>query len=170
MKPASVFLLLFSCVIAGLSGAILYNYSTLHAAKKQLLLLESDLEQYNKLIADAELRERALSQPKQITPLQAIPVDSASLSPKQRYLMQIIAKIQLHWFVDDSMRGKECRVNIKLAQDGILTSATPLGGDYNLCASALTAIKQASPFQVSSDPDVYDALKDLTVILRPELR
>lgn len=92
------------------------------------------------------------------------------LHEKQRYLAQIIAKIQKNWFVDDTMRGKECRLNMKLAPDGSLTQTTVLAGDYNLCLSAIEAVKKAGKFPMSSDPVVYDALKDLTTILRPELR
>lgn len=92
------------------------------------------------------------------------------LSQKQRYLALIIAQIQRNWFVDDSMRGKECRVNIQLRPDGSLASASVLDGHYNLCVSALSAIKKGSPYPMSTDPDVYHALKNLTTILRPELR
>jgi colicin import membrane protein len=92
------------------------------------------------------------------------------LPEKQRYLALIVAKLQQNWFVDDSMRGKECRINIKLAPDGKVTSTTPLGGDYNLCMSAVRAVENAGNFPMSKDPDVYDALKDITPTLRPELR
>jgi colicin import membrane protein len=95
---------------------------------------------------------------------------SPILSEKQHYLALIIAKIQQNWFVDDTMRGKECRINMKLAPDGSVTSVTPVGGDYNLCMSSLKAIKKAGNFPMSKNPLVYDALKDLTPILRPELR
>lgn len=92
------------------------------------------------------------------------------LTEKQRYLAMIIAKIQQNWFVDDTMRGKECRVNIRLASNGFVTSSSILGGDRALCESAMRAIQKAGNFPMSPDPDVYDALKDLTTILRPELR
>jgi colicin import membrane protein len=182
MKPISFFLLLFSCVIAGLSGAILYNYVTLNAGKEQLRLLEADLQQYNRLVAEAEQKEKAEMQRRQVNPSplllssqlskedEARRASNPVLYEKQRYLAQIIAKIQQNWFVDNTMRGKECRLNIKLAPDGTVTSVTPLGGDYNLCMSAVAAIKKAGKFPMSSDPVVYDALKDLTTILRPELR
>lgn len=92
------------------------------------------------------------------------------LTEKQRYLAKIIAKIQQNWVVDDTMRGKECRLNMKLAPDGSLTQITVLEGDYNLCLSAIAAIKKAGKFPMSSDPVIYDALRDLTTILRPEPR
>lgn len=92
------------------------------------------------------------------------------LTEKQRYLAMIVARIQQNWFVDDSMRGKECRVNIRLAPNGFVISSTVLGGDRALCESAMRAIQKAGNFPMSPDPDVYDALKDITPILRPELR
>ncbi|WP_419571976.1 cell envelope integrity protein TolA [Rheinheimera sp.] len=92
------------------------------------------------------------------------------LTEKQRYLAMIVAKIQQNWFVDDTMRGKECRVNIRLAPNGFVISSTVLDGDRALCESAMRAIQKAGNFPMSPDPDVYDALKDLTPILKPELR
>ncbi len=92
------------------------------------------------------------------------------LTEKQRYLALIVAKIQQNWFVDDTMRGKECRINIKLAPDGAVAGTKVLGGDYDLCMSAINAVKKAGNFPMSKDPDVYDALKDITTILQPELR
>lgn len=170
MKPISVFLLLFACVIAGLSGTILYNYVTLNAAKKQLLLLEADLERHNNLINKPYLEERAEVERRQVNPSQMISSDSPFLSEKQRYMAKIIAKVQQNWFVGDAMRGKECRVNMTLAPNGAVTSVTVLGGHRPLCISAVDAINKGSPYLVPSDQDVYDALKDLTMILQPELR
>ncbi|WP_233007193.1 cell envelope integrity protein TolA [Rheinheimera faecalis] len=182
MKPISVALLLFACVIAGLSGAILYNYATLNAAKKHLELLEADLQQHNRIVAEAERKEKAEMQRRQVNPSPLLFAPSISeddearraanpvLHEKQRYLALIVAKIQQNWFVDDSMRGKECRINIKLAPDGAATSITPLGGDYNLCMSAVRAIEKAGNFPMSKDPAVYDALKDITTILQPQLQ
>ena len=92
------------------------------------------------------------------------------LTEKQRYLAMIVAKIQQNWFVDDTMRGKECRVNIRLASNGFVTATTVLGGDRALCESAIRAVQKAGNFPMSPDPDVYDALKDITPTLRPELR
>lgn len=92
------------------------------------------------------------------------------LTEKQRYLAMIVAKIQQNWFVDDTMRGKECRVNIRLASNGFVTASTIIGGDRALCDSAMRAIQKAGNFPMSPDPDVYDALKDITTILQPELR
>jgi len=94
------------------------------------------------------------------------------LTEKQRYLSMIVAKIQQNWLVDDTMRGKECNVNIRLAANGFLIAAKVLDGDRALCDSAMRAIQKAAVgnFPMSPDPDVYDALKDLTPILRPELR
>lgn len=92
------------------------------------------------------------------------------LSEKQRYLALIVAKIQRYWFIDDSMRGKACRVNITLAPDGTVTSVTLLGGHRYLCLSVVDAINNGSPYPMSPDPHVYDALKNITSIFEPALR
>lgn len=170
MKPLSVIFLLFSCVIAGLSGAILYNYVTLHAAKKQLSALEADMVTYNKLMAEQEQKERAEVDRRQVRPSKMISSGSSLLTEKQHYLAQIIAKIQQNWVVDDTMRGNECRINIKLSPDGSVAGTKVLGGDYGLCMSSINAVKKSGSFPMSKDPAVYDLLKDITVILKPELR
>ncbi|WP_337843175.1 cell envelope integrity protein TolA [Rheinheimera sp.] len=97
-------------------------------------------------------------------------IPGQALTEKQRYLAMIVAQIQQHWFVDDAMRGKECRVNMKLSPQGYIQSVSVLDGDVRLCNSAIKAIASSGPFPMSKDPEVYEALKDLTPILKPELR
>jgi colicin import membrane protein len=45
-----------------------------------------------------------------------------------------------------------------------------LGGDAGICQAATFAVDRAGRFPMSEDPDVYDALKDLTITLKPELK
>ncbi|WP_337881026.1 cell envelope integrity protein TolA [Rheinheimera sp.] len=122
-------------------------------------------------------RERELWEENQrlkahIQKLDKQPLDTSSpyITEKQRYLALIVAKIQKNWTVDDAMRGHECSVNMQLSPTGDLESVTPLSGDQRLCDSAVNAIKKGSPFPMSSNPEVYDALRNLTPILKPELR
>jgi TolA C-terminal len=168
LKPTSVVLLLFACVVAGLSGAILYNYLSLNLAKAQLVQLEANSALHDKLINEPYLQERAEVERRQVKPSQMIASDSSHLTEKHKYLRLIIAKIQQNWFVDDSMRGKECKVNIRLQTYGALESATVIDGDYNLCAAAMLAINKSAPFSMPSDPVLYDQLKNLTFTLQPE--
>jgi colicin import membrane protein len=95
---------------------------------------------------------------------------SKVLTEKERYLAMIVERIKQNWLVDDTMRGKECRVRLRLASSGFVTSFEVLGGDAGICQAATFAVDRAGRFPMSEDPDVYDALKDLTITLKPELK
>jgi colicin import membrane protein len=82
----------------------------------------------------------------------------------------IVERIKQNWLVDDTMRGKECRVRLRLAASGFVTSFEVLGGDAGICQAATFAVDRAGRFPMSEDPDVYDALNDLTITLKPELK
>jgi colicin import membrane protein len=93
---------------------------------------------------------------------------SKVLSEKERYLAMIVERIKQNWLTDDTMRGKECRVRLQLASSGFVTGFEVLGGDPAICQAATFAVDRAGRFPMSEDLDVYDALKDLKLILRPE--
>jgi colicin import membrane protein len=67
------------------------------------------------------------------------------------------------------MRGKECRVNIRLAFNGLVTSVKSLGGDKLVCDAALRAIRLADTLPVSKDKDVFEQLKNINLTIKPEL-
>lgn len=95
---------------------------------------------------------------------------SKVLTEKERYLAMIVERIKQNWLVDDTMRGKECRVRLRLAPSGLVTSFEVLGGDAAICQAATFAVDRAGNFPMSENLDVYDALKDLTITLKPELK
>ncbi|KOO56930.1 hypothetical protein WH43_17590 [Rheinheimera sp. KL1] len=170
MKPIAIFLLIFACMVAGFSGAILYNYFSLNTAQAQLVQLHANAALHDKLINEPYQQERAEVERRQVSPFKMISLDSPDLTERQKYLMLIMSKIRDNWIVDDSMRGKECRVNIQFQSDGALASVSVLDGDYNLCVSGLSAIQKGSPYPMSTDPHVYDSLKNITTTLSPQIR
>lgn len=90
------------------------------------------------------------------------------LNEVERYKAQIVAQIQRHIIEDPAFNGKRCRLNIKLASTGFVTRVKIMGGDNALCRLAENAVIREEKLPVSSDPAVYEQLKDinLTVALK----
>lgn len=86
----------------------------------------------------------------------------------QRYIALISDAVDRSLYKDESMRGKSCSVNIRLATTGFVTSVKVLGGDSNVCDSALRAVNRIGTMPMSSDPDVYEKLKDITLRVEPQ--
>ncbi|MCC2616101.1 cell envelope integrity protein TolA [Aestuariibacter halophilus] len=91
------------------------------------------------------------------------------LSEKDKYRALIYQAISSRLLMDDSMRGKSCRVNIKLATTGFVVQVKVLGGDPYVCRATENAILKAGKLPMSSEPDVYQELKDINVTFKPDL-
>lgn len=90
------------------------------------------------------------------------------MSEVNKYKAMITSTIQRNLVVDDSMRGKECKVQVRLAQDGFVTNISILGGDSQVCRATRTAINKAGRLPVSPEPDVYQQMKEINLSVRPE--
>ena len=90
------------------------------------------------------------------------------LSEIDKYTALITASIQRYWITDDSMRGKQCVLNIKLAPSGLVYDVKPLSGDKIVCKSAHDAVLKAGTLPVSKDPEVYAGLKEINLTVQPE--
>lgn len=89
-------------------------------------------------------------------------------SELDKYKAMITSTIQRNLVLDEAMRGKTCRVDIKLAPDGFVTSVQTTGGDPVVCRAAKAAINKAGRLPVSPEADVYQLLKDINLEVRPE--
>ncbi len=85
----------------------------------------------------------------------------------QRYTALIRDAIQRNLLVDESMRGKSARINIRLATSGFVTNVTYVSGDRVVADAAIRAVNKAGTLPVSPDPDVYNQLKDITLTVEP---
>ncbi|MDN4503677.1 cell envelope integrity protein TolA [Alteromonadaceae bacterium BrNp21-10] len=91
------------------------------------------------------------------------------LTEVQKYQSLIRSTIQRNLIVDDSMNGKKCRLNIRLASNGLVTQVKILGGDKIVCEAAHRAVFKSDTLPVSSEPDVYEQLRDINLTVEPEL-
>lgn len=91
------------------------------------------------------------------------------LTEVQKYEALIKQTIQRNLIVDDSMRGKSCRLNIKLASNGLVLSVKVLQGDTYLCRAAESAVLKATTLPMSSEPDVYEKMKNINLTVEPDL-
>lgn len=87
------------------------------------------------------------------------------LSEVGKYQALIKQKIQRNWRQQEFMKGKYCRLNLRLASNGLVTQITVLEGDEIVCQSAQTAIYKIDTLPVSSEPDVFEEMKSINLTL-----
>ncbi|PMM35715.1 cell envelope integrity protein TolA, partial [Vibrio lentus] len=89
----------------------------------------------------------------------------------QRYGAIYTQLIQQNLLLEDSYRGRSCRVNLKLIPTGsnaILGSLSILDGDSRLCAATKRAVAQVQYYPLPKDPDIVKSLKDINLTVSPE--
>ena len=89
----------------------------------------------------------------------------------QRYGEIYTRSIQQNLLLEDSYRGRSCRVNLKLIPTGsnaILGSLSILDGDSRLCAATKRAVAQVQSYPLPKDPDIVKSLKDINLTVSPE--
>ncbi|MEZ8168421.1 MULTISPECIES: cell envelope integrity protein TolA [Vibrio] len=89
----------------------------------------------------------------------------------QRYGAIYTQLIQQNLLLEDSYRGRSCRVNLKLIPTGsnaILGRLSILDGDSRLCAATKRAVAQVQSYPLPKDPDIIKSLKDINLTVSPE--
>lgn len=92
-------------------------------------------------------------------------------SEADRYGAIYTQLIQQNLLLEDSFRGKSCRVNLRLiptGADAILGNLSVLGGDSRLCAATKRAVAQVNSFPLPKDPAVVDKVKNINLTVVPE--
>ncbi|MBW3696642.1 cell envelope integrity protein TolA [Vibrio sp. T187] len=92
-------------------------------------------------------------------------------SEADRYGAIYTQLIQQNLLLEDSFRGKACKVNLKLIPTGstaILGSLSILEGDSRLCAATKRAVAQVKSYPLPKDPDVVNSLKNINLTVLPE--
>ncbi|MCF2860114.1 cell envelope integrity protein TolA [Pseudoalteromonas sp. SMS1] len=91
------------------------------------------------------------------------------LGEVDKYRALIMQRIQSNLLIDEKMKGKQCRLNIRLGFNGLVTQAKSLGGDKLVCEAALRAVRMADTLPVSKDKDVFEQLKNINLTIKPNL-
>lgn len=93
-------------------------------------------------------------------------------SEADRYGAIYTQLIQQNLLLEDSFRGKSCRVNLRLiptGADAIVGNLSVLDGDSRLCAATKRAVAQVNSFPLPKDPDVVSKIKNINLTVVPEL-
>ena len=85
-----------------------------------------------------------------------------------KYKALIMARIQQNLLIDEKMKNQQCRVNIRLGFNGLVTQVRSLGGDKLVCEAALRAVRMADTLPVSKDKDVFEQLKNINLTIKPQ--
>lgn len=74
-----------------------------------------------------------------------------------------VVMIQQKWLIDSSMQSKGCRLNLRLAPDGLVLSVTALSGDPVLCRSAKASVVSINKFPMPSGSEVVEKLRNINL-------
>ncbi|MDN3652905.1 cell envelope integrity protein TolA [Thalassotalea ponticola] len=93
------------------------------------------------------------------------------MSEVDKYSALITQTIARNFIKDETtMRGKSCKVRIKLASSGFVISATAVDGDRAVCQEAVKAVTKANTLPVSKDPAVFKQLENIIIHYQPEFK
>lgn len=91
------------------------------------------------------------------------------MSEIQRFAALITSIIDQNMINDRStMEGKSCKLLISLAPSGFVTQARVVDGDAVVCEAAKRAVYKAGTLPVSKDPEVFQEMRNIDVIVVPE--
>lgn len=142
--------------------------------KRQEELARQERERKEKERREAEAKEKALQEKmmqEQLAQEQARRRQARQkvvVTEVQKFTALITAKIQQNLILDESMKGKSCRLNIRLAFSGLVTKVTILSGDQFMCQAAQRAVLRAETLPVSKEPDVFEELRSINLTVEPK--
>jgi len=116
--------------------------------KQELDRIAEEMMQEDELAEEADEARRAARQ-------------GQLLTEKQRYVAMIVERVRQSWFTDDTMNGKECVIELKLASNGFVTSLNVEGGDPGVCNAAVNAINRVGRFPMPEDPELNQQFREL---------
>lgn len=86
-----------------------------------------------------------------------------------KYSALIIQAIERNFIQDEAqMRGKSCKLKIKLASSGFVINVQAGQGDKVVCQEAIKAVNKAGTLPVSKDPLVFKELQNISLTYAPE--
>jgi len=126
----------------------------LEAEKQRKAALEKEMS------AQLEAEQQALSAENQ----------RRVMSEVDKYNALVRQTIVQNLFDFDSYIGRSCRLNIRLAPNGLVIDVRILDGNDALCRASQAAVLRPDTLPVSDDPEVFAEFKDFNITVRPESR
>lgn len=91
------------------------------------------------------------------------------MSEVDKYGALISQAIERNFISDEStMRGKSCKLKIRLASSGFVINVQAVEGDKVVCQEAIKAVNKAGTLPVSKDPEVFKELQNISITYTPE--
>ncbi|WED22774.1 cell envelope integrity protein TolA [Vibrio sp. JC009] len=93
------------------------------------------------------------------------------VSETDRYGAIYTQLIQNNLLVEESFKGKTCRVNLRLLPTGtdmILSDVKVLEGDTRLCSATKRAVAQVGSFPLPKESDVVEKVRNINLTVAPE--
>lgn len=91
------------------------------------------------------------------------------ISEVDEYKLRISSTIQKYILTDDTMKGKSCALDMRLADSGLVLSVSSGTGDKLVCRAAVNAVNKVGSLPMSKDPEVAAQLKNIKLIFEPEI-
>ncbi|EAR54103.1 hypothetical tolA protein [Photobacterium sp. SKA34] len=76
--------------------------------------------------------------------------------------------IQQNLLVDQSFKGQECNLTMRLSADGLVLDVTQSRGDGALCRAAKSAVVKVSQFPMPDDPEIAKKLRNIKLSVTPQ--
>ena len=86
---------------------------------------------------------------------------------KNRYGAIYKQMIQQKLLVDQSFKGQECKLRLRLAANGLVLNVSQLAGNDTLCRAAKSAVLQVDVFPMPDDPNVVKQLREINLTVSP---
>ncbi|CAM4441704.1 MAG: hypothetical protein LEGION0398_MBIBDBAK_00588 [Legionellaceae bacterium] len=144
--------------------------------KTEETLKQSEKDQVQKALELKKTQEKASHDLKQQLALEEEALNQAAIQNARiekeidRYKAIIIEAIGQQWIVPDNTKeGLSCKIRIRLAPGGMVLNVKLLesSGDPALDRSALAAVTKASPLPVPTETVVFDAFREIDLIVQP---
>lgn len=90
------------------------------------------------------------------------------MSEVEKYQALVHQTIVQNLYDFDSFVGRTCRLNVRLAPNGLVIDVRILDGNDALCRASRAAVLRPDTLPVSKDPAVFAEFKDFNITVMPE--
>jgi len=135
-------------------------------------MIQKQMEQKKKQVATKKAQEKTLQE--QIAAEETAVSAEASAAMQgevDKYKGLILEALQQHWIVPDNITPDlSATLLIRLAPGGMVLDVKLVksSGDAALDRSAIAAVHKASPLPVPEDPKLFDQIREISLIVKPE--